>query len=134
MDLKSYSRWYDYSRARDDMFAATDTAFAPWYVARTDDKRRGRLNIITHPRADPVQEVAAREDRAAQARKPGDYREPDYPLPLHLRTVLRRGTMAESTGFDSEFAALATTGRRPPVLEWVRNYQAAWLAPTSSRA
>ena len=47
MDLKSYSRWYDYSRARDDMFEATDTDFAPWFVARTDDKRRGRLNIIT---------------------------------------------------------------------------------------
>jgi polyphosphate kinase 2 len=48
MDLKSYSRWYDYSRARDEMFLATDTAFAPWYVARSDDKRRARLNIITH--------------------------------------------------------------------------------------
>ena len=48
MDLKSYSRWYDYSRARDEMFAATDTSFAPWYVARTDDKQRARLNIITH--------------------------------------------------------------------------------------
>jgi len=48
MDLKSYSRWYDYSRARDDMFRATDTAWAPWYVANTDDKRRGRLSIISH--------------------------------------------------------------------------------------
>src|SRR4051812_8104223 len=48
MDLKSYSRWYDYSRARDDMFAASDTAHAPWYVARTDDKKSGRLNIISH--------------------------------------------------------------------------------------
>ena len=48
MDLKSYSRWYDYSRARDEMFAATDTDFAPWYVARSDDKKRARLNIITH--------------------------------------------------------------------------------------
>jgi polyphosphate kinase 2 (PPK2 family) len=48
MDLKSYSRWYDYSRARDDMFAATDTSWAPWYVAHTDDKKRGRLNIIRH--------------------------------------------------------------------------------------
>ena len=48
MDLKSYSRWYDYSRARDAMFAATDTAWAPWYVAVTDDKQRGRLNIISH--------------------------------------------------------------------------------------
>ena len=48
MDLKSYSRWYDYSKARDAMFAATDTAWAPWYVANTDDKQRGRLNIISH--------------------------------------------------------------------------------------
>ena len=48
MDLKSYSRWYDYSRARDEMFAATDTSWAPWYVARSDDKRRARLNIISH--------------------------------------------------------------------------------------
>src|SRR5690242_15336869 len=48
MDLKSYSRWYDYSRARDDMFAATDTAWAPWYVAHSDDKKRARLNIIRH--------------------------------------------------------------------------------------
>src|SRR5271170_5535944 len=48
MDLKSYSRWYDYSRARDDMFQATDTAWAPWFVAHSDDKKRARLNIITH--------------------------------------------------------------------------------------
>jgi polyphosphate kinase len=41
MDLKSYSRWYDYSRARDAMFAATDTPWGPWYLARTDDQRRG---------------------------------------------------------------------------------------------
>src|SRR6185436_604206 len=47
MDLKSYSRWYDYSRARDDMFKATDTNFAPWYVAISDDKKKARLNIIT---------------------------------------------------------------------------------------
>jgi polyphosphate kinase len=48
MDLLSYEKWNDYSRARDEMFAATDTSWAPWYVARTDDKRRARLNIITH--------------------------------------------------------------------------------------
>ena len=48
MDLKSYSRWYDYSRARDEMFLASDTAWAPWYVAHSDDKRRARLNILTH--------------------------------------------------------------------------------------
>jgi polyphosphate kinase len=48
LDLESYSRWYDYSRARDAMFAATDTEWAPWYIAHTDDKGRGRLNIISH--------------------------------------------------------------------------------------
>src|SRR5512135_3655713 len=48
MDLASYSRWYDYSRARDEMFHATDTSWAPWFVARSDDKKRARLNIISH--------------------------------------------------------------------------------------
>lgn len=48
MDLKSYTRWDDYSGARDEMFLASDTAWAPWYVARSDDKRRARLNIIEH--------------------------------------------------------------------------------------
>ena len=47
MDLESYSRWYDYSRARDRMLTATDTEQSPWHVVRTDDKRRGRLNLIT---------------------------------------------------------------------------------------
>ncbi|MFP3802824.1 polyphosphate kinase 2, partial [Paraburkholderia sp. SIMBA_027] len=47
MDLKSYSRWYDYSRARDAMFEASDTEIAPWYVANSNDKRRARLNIIS---------------------------------------------------------------------------------------
>ena len=46
MDLESYRRWYDYSRARDAMLAATDSDYAPWHVVRTDDKRRGRLNCI----------------------------------------------------------------------------------------
>ena len=48
MDIKSYARWDDYSRARDTMIAASDTAWAPWFVAATDDKERGRLNIISH--------------------------------------------------------------------------------------
>jgi polyphosphate kinase 2 len=48
MDLKSYARWDDYSRARDEMFAASDTPWAPWYVAHSDDKKRARLNVITH--------------------------------------------------------------------------------------
>jgi len=48
MDLRSYERWDDYSRARDAMLAATNSAWAPWYVAHTDDKRRARLNVISH--------------------------------------------------------------------------------------
>src|SRR6185503_7958261 len=48
MDLPSRSRWFEYSRARDMMFNATDTKYAPWYVLRSDDKKRARLNCITH--------------------------------------------------------------------------------------
>ncbi len=68
MDLKSYSRWYDYSRARDEMFAATDTPWAPWYVVRSDDKKRARLNIIIAPaQPHPLRGGAAREGEAAGA-------------------------------------------------------------------
>jgi polyphosphate kinase 2 len=48
MDLPSRQRWYDYSRARDQMLDATDTDFSPWHVVRSDDKKRARLNLITH--------------------------------------------------------------------------------------
>jgi len=48
MDIKSYNRWDDYSRARDDMFAATDTPWAPWFIALPDDKKRLRLNVLSH--------------------------------------------------------------------------------------
>jgi len=48
MDVASFRRWYDYSRARDEMLEATDTDYAPWHLVRTDDKKRGRLNCISH--------------------------------------------------------------------------------------
>jgi polyphosphate kinase 2 (PPK2 family) len=48
MDLESFRRWYDYSRARDNMLQATDTKHAPWHILRSDDKKRARLNCITH--------------------------------------------------------------------------------------
>jgi len=48
MDVKSYTRWDEYTKARDDMFASTDTSWAPWYVAWSEDKKRVRLNIISH--------------------------------------------------------------------------------------
>jgi polyphosphate kinase 2 len=81
MDLLSYSRWYDYSRARDAMFAATDTAWAPWYVARSDDKKRARLNIIRHLLGRiPYEEVPREKVKLPRRQKAGDYREPDYPF------------------------------------------------------
>ncbi len=48
MDLESYKRWYQYSKARDRMLEATDTEYAPWHIVRSDDKRRARLNFISH--------------------------------------------------------------------------------------
>jgi polyphosphate kinase 2 len=81
MDLKSYSRWYDYSRARDEMFQASDTSWAPWYVVHSDNKRRARLNILNHilskiPYEDPKRskiELPKRQHR-------GDYEDPNYPF------------------------------------------------------
>ena len=83
MDLKSYSRWYDYSRARDDMFAATDTSWAPWYVANSEDKKKVRLNIISHllsriPYKEPPREKVKLPDR----QKAHGYVDPDYPYKL----------------------------------------------------
>ena len=86
MDLKSYSRWFDYSRTRDAMFAATDTAWAPWYVAHTDDKMRGRLNIITHLLSlVPYGSLETREVTLPKRQGAGDYKEPDLPL-RHIPT------------------------------------------------
>jgi polyphosphate kinase 2 len=80
MDLKSYSRWFDYSRARDAMFAATDTAWAPWFVARSDNKQRARLNIISHLLASIKYKDAPREKVKLPKRQKADgYVEPDYP-------------------------------------------------------
>jgi polyphosphate kinase 2 len=77
MDLKSYSRWYDYSRARDDMFAATDTEWASWYVADSNDKRRARLNIISHLLDHiPYERLPAKPVKLPARQKRGDYVEP----------------------------------------------------------
>jgi polyphosphate kinase 2 len=80
MDLKSYNRWYDYSRARDEMFHATDTKFAPWHVAKTDQKRRARLNLITDLLGRvPYKKVKHDKVKLSKREKPGNYREPKYP-------------------------------------------------------
>jgi polyphosphate kinase 2 len=83
MDLKSYSRWYDYSRARDEMFLATDTSWAPWYVVHSDNKRRARLNILTHILSKiPYEELARTKVELPKRQHRGDYKDPDYPFRL----------------------------------------------------
>ena len=80
MDLKSYSRWYDYSRARDEMFEKTDTPWAPWYVGKSNDKKRVRLNIITHLLSKiPYEEIKRGKIELPKRQAPGKYKEPDYP-------------------------------------------------------
>lgn len=76
MDLDSYSRWYDYSRARDDMFAATDTEVAPWFVAQSNEKKRVRLNIISHLLAAiPYKRVPRAKVKLPKRQKAGGYRD-----------------------------------------------------------
>jgi polyphosphate kinase 2 len=78
MDLKSYSRWYDYSRARDAMLAASDSPWAPWHVATTDDKMRGRLNIISHLLSRvPYEPLKLRDLALPKRQRAGRYVEPD---------------------------------------------------------
>jgi polyphosphate kinase 2 len=80
MDLKSYNRWYDYSRARDDMFKATDTPWAPWHAIRSDDKKRARLNAISHLLAQiPYHDPPRDKPILPKRQKPDGYEEPDYP-------------------------------------------------------
>jgi len=80
MDMKSYSRWYDYSRARDAMFAATDTPDNPWYVVDANEKRRARLNCIAHLLSRvPYEEVPREPVKFPKRGSKGDYVEPDYP-------------------------------------------------------
>ena len=87
MDLKSYSRWYDYSRARDAMFEASDTAWAPWYVANTDVKKRGRLNIISHLLSVVPYEPLPDEDVTLPKRqKPDGYEAPQF-FPRRIPTL-----------------------------------------------
>jgi polyphosphate kinase 2 len=81
MDLKSYGRWHDYSRARDEMFMATDTPWAPWFVAHSDDKKRLRLNVIHHLLSRiPYEDIPREKVKLPRRRDQGDYKETDYPF------------------------------------------------------
>src|SRR5215217_6047697 len=80
MDLESHSRWYDYSRARDAMMAATDTPESPWHVVNSNEKRRARLNCIAHFLSlIPYEEVPRPKIVLPKRKAPGGYVEPDYP-------------------------------------------------------
>jgi polyphosphate kinase 2 len=83
MDLKSYGRWYDYSRARDDMFQATDTPWAPWFVVHSDDKKRARLNVISHLlKRIPYEDLPREKVKLPDRQKAHGYKDPDYPYKL----------------------------------------------------
>jgi polyphosphate kinase len=80
-DLKSYSRHYDYCKARDAMIAATDTEWAPWFVVDNDDKKRGRLNIISHLLSQiPYEPLELQGTRMPRKPRAQGYVEPDLPL------------------------------------------------------
>jgi polyphosphate kinase len=80
MDLQAQARWYDYSRARDAMFAATDTPESPWYVVPSNDQRRARLNCISHFLSlIPYEEVPREPIKFPKRQAKGNYKEPDYP-------------------------------------------------------
>ena len=81
MDLESHRRWFDYSRARDAMLAATDTDFAPWYIVPADDKRRARLNCIAHLLSlIPYKEAPREKQKLPKRQKPKGYVEPERRL------------------------------------------------------
>jgi len=80
MDLKSYGRWDDYTKARDEMFAATDTAWAPWYVAISEDKQRVRLNVISHLLKQVPYKSIKTPKITLPPRKIGRYKAADIPI------------------------------------------------------
>jgi polyphosphate kinase len=80
MDVQAQARWFDYSRARDAMFAATDTPETPWYVVPSNDQRRARLNCISHFLSlIPYEEIPHEPVKILKPQRRGKYVEPDYP-------------------------------------------------------
>ncbi|WP_166360874.1 polyphosphate kinase 2 [Pseudomonas akapageensis] len=80
MDIRSYDRWDDYTRARDEMFEATDTPWAPWYVAPSEDKKRVRLNLLTHLLQQIPYKKIEQPKIKLPKRKIGRYKAMDYPF------------------------------------------------------
>jgi hypothetical protein len=80
MDVKSYDRWDDYTKARDEMFAATDTSWAPWFVARSEDKKRVRLNVISHLLKHVPHKAIKSAKVTLPKRRIGRYKAVDFPF------------------------------------------------------
>jgi hypothetical protein len=79
MDLTAQSRWYDYSRAKDSMFLATDTAWAPWHVVNSDNKKRARLNCISHLLSQfPYEDIPYEKPKMLERQSSDGYEAPDY--------------------------------------------------------
>ena len=111
MDLASYARWDDYSRARDEMFAATDTAWAPWYVAHTDDKKRARLNVITHLLGQiPYEAPKRKKIDAARARRSRRHPAGRHPAP---GTSPRRSDRQRAPCFSARKRCTCCTAMAP---------------------
>ena len=118
MDLKSYGRWNDYTEARDAMFAATDTPWAPWYVVGTDDKERGRLNLINHLLSlVPYAPLATKDVGLPEAQGRVRTRGSRSAAEAHPDTVLRAaraaGDGAVSASLGGRTKAAGPSGRRP---------------------
>ena len=108
MDLKSYGRWYDYSRARDDMFSSTDAPWAPWHVVRSDDKRRARLNVISHLLSQiPYEELPREKPVLPKRQKRHGYEEPSYPY-----KYVPELSWGERSGFDRGGLSTCSSLRR----------------------
>jgi hypothetical protein len=80
MDVKSFDRWDDYTLARDEMFTATDTSWAPWFVARSEDKKRVRLNVIAHLLEQIPYKALPAEKVKLPKRKIGRVKTANYPF------------------------------------------------------
>ncbi|MEZ5572767.1 MAG: polyphosphate kinase 2 [Halioglobus sp.] len=80
MDIKSYNKWDEYTRARDEMFKASDTPWAPWFVAHSEDKERVRLNVIRHLLSQIPYEDLPQDSVKLGKRKIGKYKDINYPF------------------------------------------------------
>lgn len=102
MDVKSFTRWDDYTQARDEMFAASDSSWAPWFVARSEDKKRVRLNVISHLLKHVPYEAVETAKVKLPKRKIGVYRSVDYQFRSLFPNVCRPQSVRRNAEKPSE--------------------------------